>query len=437
MPTAGQSTIICGPSVQAPRRSAAEMEVRIMATKTTRRSFLGATAATVAAAQNTQVIPGFDQTRTEVDQSQVWQPYTDRKIRFGLVGYGYCKFAAEFEFQNHPNVEVVAVSDLFPDRCEALAKHVKCSKTYPSLEEMVKDDSIEAIFVATDAPSHARHCIEVLNHGKHVCTAVPAFWGDIEDAWRLLECVKKNRGLVYAMFETSVFHDDLYAMEKLYAANVFGNVVYCEGEYCHPRQLGTSLPSYKDWRKNGTPMWYPTHATAYYVGVTHDSLVEVSCMGTAPFDKSLRKPNAIGNVFTSEVGLFRTRKGGLCRFVVCYSQGEYLEAGRLRGEYAGYDWHNGRLKDGFVGDAEGKRRLAEARAKGLNTKKYALPPGVKPGGHGGSHGYLGHDFVDAILRNRKPKVDIIDALNMTVPGYYAHLSAMKDGENIKIPQFSL
>jgi predicted dehydrogenase len=409
-----------------------------MSRRASRRSFLGATSATVAVLQAGQVIPGFDQTRTEVDRSKAWQPFSDRRIRMGLVGYGLCKFAAEFEFQNHPNVEVVAVSDLFPDRCAALAQHVKCSKTYPSLEEMVKDDRIEAIFVATDAPSHARHCIEALNHGKHVCTAVPAFRGDIDDAERLLECVKKNRGLVYAMFETSVFHDDLYAMQKLHAANVFGNVVYCEGEYCHPHTIGTPrLASYKDWRMHGAPMWYPTHATAYYVGVTHDSFVEVSCLGTAPFDKSQRKANRIGNVFNSEVGLFRTRQGGLCRMMVCGSQGEYLEAGRLRGEYAGYDWHNGRASGGFVGDALGKQRLQQAQAKGLQTKKYALPPGVSPGGHGGSHGYLGDDFIDAILRSRKPAVDVIDALNMTVPGYYAHLSAAKNGENMKVPQYSL
>jgi len=408
-----------------------------MPKRRTRRSFLGTTTATMAVAQAGQVIPGFDQTRTDVDRSRVWQPFSDRKIRMGLVGYGVCKFAAEFEFQHHPNVEVVGVSDLFPDRRKALAERVKCSNTYPSLEEMVKDDRIEAIFVATDAPSHARHCIEALNHGKHVCTAVPAFRGDIEDAERLLECVKKNRGLVYAMFETSVFHDDLHAMEKLYAADVFGNIVYCEGEYCHPHSLGAPrLGSYKDWRRHGAPMWYPTHATAYYVGVTHDSLTEVSCLGTAPFDKSRRQPNGIGNIFNSEVGLFRTRKSGLCRFIVCGSQGEYLEAGRLRGEYAGYDWHNGRT-EGFAGDAAGKQRLQQAKAKGLQTKKYPLPPGVSPGGHGGSHGYLGDDFIDAILRGRKPAVDVIDALNMTVPGYYAHLSATKDGETMKIPQYSL
>ena len=55
-------------------------------------------------------------------------------------------------------MEVIAVSDLFPDRCAELAKVTKCNKTYPSLEEMVKDDKIEAIICATDAPSHARAC---------------------------------------------------------------------------------------------------------------------------------------------------------------------------------------------------------------------------------------------------------------------------------------
>jgi len=416
-----------------------------MPATSTRRTFLAGAASSLAAAaspgqQDVRTIPGFDQTDTDYDRTRQWQPFSDRKIRVGLVGYGVCKFSAKFYFQNHPNVEVVAVSDLFPDRREALARQVKCSKTYPSLEEMVKDDRIEAIFVATDAPSHARHCIEVLNHGKHVCSAVPAFYGNIEDAERLLECVKKNRGLVYAMFETSVFHDDLYAMEKLYAADVFGHIIYCEGEYNHPHSIGKPvLASYKDWRKNGAPMWYPTHATAYYVGVTHGSFVDVTCRGTMPFDESRRKPNASGNIFNSEVGLFRTNEGGLCRIIIDHSQGEYREAGRLRGEYAGYDSHNQRSKGlaAFAARAEGKRRLKEALAKGLRTKKWALPPGVSPGGHGGSHGYLADDFIDAILRGRKPAVDIIDALNMTVPGYYAHLSAMKDGETMKIPQYSL
>ncbi len=365
-----------------------------------------------------------------------WEPFTDRKIKVGLVGYGLCKFSAQFEFQHHPNVEIAAVSDLYPDRCAALAKQVGCEKTYPSLEEMVKDDSIEAIFCATDAPSHARHAILCLEHGKHVCHAVPVFYGDIEDAERLLECCKKHPDLKYAMFETSCFREDLYTMEKIYAAGVFGKLIYSEGEYAHPLSVGSpALESYGDWRANGAPIWYPTHATAYYVGITHGSLLDVSAIGVTELTGE-EKPNKIGNTFRTEVALYRTSEGGVFRLLRTASQGEYLETGRLRGQYAGYDGHNGRIS-GFVGDETGKARMDEAVKNGLSIKRPPLPPGVEGGGHGGSHGYLGDDFIDAILRNRPTRVGIIDALNMTVPGYYAHLSAIKDGETMKIPQYTL
>ena len=45
------------------------------------------------------------------------------------------------------------------------------------------------------------------------------------------------------------------------------------------------------------------------------------------------------------------------------------------------------------------------------------------------------EFVDAILRDRKPWVDVAQALNMTVAGIVAHQSALKDGELMKIPQY--
>lgn len=400
-----------------------------------RRTFVQASAALLAGAAARagskaadEVIPGFDQTKTDYDRTKVWKPFSDRKVRVGLVGYGYCKFSAAFSFQDHPNVQIVAVSDLLPDRCAELSRVVKCPKTYPSLEEMVKDDTIEAIFIATDAPSHAKHCIHVLNHGKHVCTAVPAFYGDIDDAQKLLECCRKNKGLIYAMFETSTFHDDLFAMEKIYAAGGFGKIIYSEGEYCHTHEPGApALPSYKGWRGSGCPMWYPTHGTAYYISVTHGSFTHVSAQGIPDMDPARRTPNASGNIFKSEIGLFRTSEGGVSRMMVCPAYGKYLEAGRVRGEIGGFDLT-------YAGNAQGKKIVDKL---GSQVKKYALPKGVAAGGHGGSHGYLMDDFIDAILRARKPAVDVIDALNMTVPGYYAHLSAVKGGETLTIPQYAM
>ena len=165
-----------------------------------RRSFLASTLGAASLAMTgravnfaqEQTIAGFDETETDANKEAVWQPKSDRKIRMGIVGYGVCRFGTAFDLQNHPNVDVVAVSDLFPDRCSELANQCHCDKTYPSREEMVKDDSIEAIFVATDAAHHGQHCIEVMRHGKHVATAVPAVLGNLEEADQLYQTVKET-----------------------------------------------------------------------------------------------------------------------------------------------------------------------------------------------------------------------------------------------------
>jgi hypothetical protein len=206
-----------------------------------RRSFLqvlGASAAAVGLSQTTigaeaakpkgkareKVIPGFEKATEDASVHEGWKPVSDRKIRVGLAGFGVCKFSAAFGFQNHPNVEVVAVTDIVPDKCTALANKVGCKKTYPSAEEMIKDDKLEAIFIATDAPSHARLAIEALKHGKHVASAVPAAFGSLEEADQLFNAVKKS-GLKYMMFEPSYFHGVLYAMRELSKAGVLGKVV--------------------------------------------------------------------------------------------------------------------------------------------------------------------------------------------------------------------
>jgi predicted dehydrogenase len=395
---------------------------------TSRRSFLrnaafGAVALGVASpadADEKRKIQGFEEEKSDVKVSKQWKPTSDRKIRMGIVGYGVCKFGTQFSLQDHPNVEVVAVSDLFPNRCQALAKACKCEKTYPSLEEMVKDDSIEAIFVATDAPSHCRHAIDVLRHGKHVASAVPAVFGSLEEADQLFDAVKKS-GLIYMLFETSCYRGDLYAMREVYNAGGFGKLVYSEGEYFH--YSVSTIPSYKNWRVGLPPQWYPTHSNAYYVGVTGGHFTEVSCMGMPSILEPLQpENNAYRNPFGTEIALLRTRDGGMARMGVSWDTAGYGgEVGRVRGQ---------------------RGSMMGLQYEGLEKKlpdftKPALPPDVKPGGHGGSHGDLGHEFVMSIIEKRKPLVDIAQALNMTVAGVVAHESALKDGELMKIPQYTL
>ena len=129
-----------------------------MPNQTTRRTFLqaaGLGAAALAAHgvahgaedvvdKDGKPIQGFEKIKkASAETSKGWEPVSDRKIRVGIVGYGFCQFGAALGFQDHPNVEVVAVSDLIPERCEAMAKATRCAKTYPSLEELVKDLGVE------------------------------------------------------------------------------------------------------------------------------------------------------------------------------------------------------------------------------------------------------------------------------------------------------
>ena len=104
-------------------------------THVSRRSFLASSAAAAAgsllnSAQAAEGIPGFDQTKTDFDRTRAWKPFSDRKVRVGIVGHGVCQFGLAFDLQHHPNVELVAVSDLFPNRCADMAQKAKCEKRY-------------------------------------------------------------------------------------------------------------------------------------------------------------------------------------------------------------------------------------------------------------------------------------------------------------------
>jgi len=365
-----------------------------------------------------QTIQGFEQ-EAEQQSGKIWNPVSDREVKVGLIGYGVCKFAAAFDFQTHPNVEIVAVSDLIPERCKQLAEVVKCEKTYPSLEELVKDDNIEAVFIATDAPSHAKHTILALQHGKHVACAVPAAFGWVEEADQVYEAVKKS-GLKYMMFETSMFHADLWAARQLFKSGQVGRLVYTEGEYYH--YMEEPIDSYNGWRVGLPPQFYPTHSNAYHLGVNDGSFSEVSCMGIPSAVEHLKPSNnRYKNPFGTEIALFRANDGGISRMAVSWdTPGDHGERGRVR-----FD------KGSYYGKYEGLNITTP------DLERPALPPGVSAGGHGGSHGRLTDEFISAILEDRTPLVNVALALNMTVSGIVAHQSAMKNGETLKIPQYKL
>jgi len=378
-----------------------------------------------------KVVQAFERGDSGTDPLSVWTPFSDRKVKVGIAGEGVCSFGSAFGYQNHPNVEVVACADVQPENLKRLQERVKAPKAYTSCEEMIAhsaQDGLEAVYIATDAPSHVRLAILALDHGLHVASAVPAVFGDdqLDCVPQLIAAVKRS-GKVYQMNETSAFRADCYAMRKLYEAGKLGAVTYTEGEYFHPSGndlSATGSPSYKGWRLGMPPQYYPTHSNGYYSCVTHKRFVEVSCSGVASIKDCYAKGNRYGNPFGSEYAMFTCEDGSAARMLVAWDTPSYgAEVGRIWGQKGCYVPEKG----GYVG-------WFDADVKKMKLLKPQLPPGMPAGGHGGSHGYLTDDFIRAILlKDHSVCVDVVTALNMTVAGIYAHRSAMKGGESLKVP----
>jgi hypothetical protein len=79
-----------------------------------RRSFLAASAAGAATgnslldfARAAEVIPGFDRTKPDYDRTKQWKPFSDRKVRVGIVGHGVCQFGLAFDLQSQRTARTI------------------------------------------------------------------------------------------------------------------------------------------------------------------------------------------------------------------------------------------------------------------------------------------------------------------------------------------
>jgi len=366
-----------------------------------------------------------------------------RKIRMGIVGGG---FGSCFHWHLDPGCKVEAVSDLLEDRRNNLKQVYKCDKAYNSLEEMIKDKNIDGVAVFTGAPDHARHVIACLEAGKHVICAVPAAM-NLEDCRRILEAVKKT-GMTYMMAETSYYNQSAISARKWYGEGKFGNIFCTEAVYHHAglEALYVDGNGKRTWRYGLPPMLYPTHCTAFLTGVTGERLTEVTCVGWGD-DSQFLKDNQYKNPFWNETALFKTDRGNSFKMEV-YWKGAHrgTERGQWIGDKMSFYLHdpNGfgpliirsgkqQEKDsaGFVRD------LPESEVYDQpDWAQTELPPSMRVGGgHGGAEPFLTHEFIQAILEERKPAVDIYEALAYTAPGIVAHESALRGGKQMRVPSF--
>jgi predicted dehydrogenase len=364
-----------------------------------------------------------------------------KRIRMAVVGGG---FGASFHWHEHPNCVVTAVTDLYPGRRQALKQRYQCDKVYDSLEIMLKEaKDIDAVAVFSGAPDHARHVKMCMERGWHVVSAVPVCTS-LDDAAMLKE-VKEKTGRRYMMAESSYYRQECIFARNMYRAGGFGELFCFEAEYYHdvrdnttPGTLGFNPDGSRSWRWGYPPMFYPTHSLGFVTGVTKERIVKVSCLGWGGTDPKIRqhpyrRENAYKNPFFCQTSMMLTDQGHMCRtneFRYCVSYGE-------RAQWFGDQATLYMAVGGLHGNVERNRSKG---AKPVNVPEYwktdMIPEPMRHGsGHGGSAVFITAEFVNALLEDREPEIDLYESLAMTAPGLVAHQSSLKGGEQLAVPQF--
>jgi len=368
-----------------------------------------------------------------------------KTVRMGVVGGG---FGAGFWWHEHPGCVVTGVTDLRPDRRRRLSKRYKCDAVYDSLEIMIqKAKDIDAVAVFSGAPDHAKHVKMCMERGWHVVCAVPACTS-LEEAAMLKE-LKEKTGLAYMMAESSYYRQECIFARNLFRAGGFGELFYSEVEYYHDRSDLKKLVTNKktrfynpngshSWRWGYPPMFYPTHSLGFLTGVTGERIKGVSCLGWSGTRPELKdhpyvSDNAYDNPFWNQSSMMLTERGHICRcnvFWLCAAGGERAQ------------WFGDKASL-YMPNAAVHGAVQRIRAQG--TKEWAVPQYWKSdmlpekmrhaSGHGGSAVFISAEFVNALLEDRRPAIDLYESLALTVPGIVAHQSSLQEGRQLPVPQF--
>jgi len=381
-------------------------------------------------------------------------------ISLGLVGLGSFGSAFAPLFNAHPAVDRIALCDREPERIEKFARDPRFQKkfrerdAYATIDEACRAD-LDALVIITQPWLHAPQAVQALEAGKHVYSAVPIHCvpdGDEILDWcnRLVDTCRRT-GMRYMLGETTYYHADAMYCRRRAAEGAFGAFVYAEGEYfhdvdsrCNLREVRRSREASRagqEWktrsrayRERGVlagPMHYPTHSTSGPISVMKAHALKVCAWGLPPpqgddyFDDS---------AFCNETALFNMSNAAVMR--IC----EHRKIGHPGQETFRVLGTEGSYKDGvWLTRLERKPLTVEEMRDPLpeDVHNAFAAAGEKSayGGHGGSHAYLVHEFVDAVANGRQPANNAWEAARYMAPGVMAHKSCLRQGEVLDVPDW--
>ncbi|WP_296877569.1 Gfo/Idh/MocA family oxidoreductase [Thomasclavelia sp.] len=144
-----------------------------------------------------------------------------KKLNWGILGTGW--IAHEMgEALNRVNGEIYAVCDTTLEKAETYAKEFNVTNAYGSADEMIDDENVDIVYIATPHNLHYQFLVAALKAGKHVfCEkAITVNAAQLEEA----VAIAKEKNLVICDGVT-LFHMPLFKkLKEIVASGAIGKV---------------------------------------------------------------------------------------------------------------------------------------------------------------------------------------------------------------------
>lgn len=330
-------------------------------------------------------------------------------------------------FANHPDTEVVALCDMNEEVLVQNGKDFELADNclFTDYDNFLNAD-IDIVVLGTPIPFHAEQTIKALDAGKHVLCEVTAS-DNLADCQRMVDAVRRAK-TKFMMAENVNYYYFAMEWDKYIKEGKIGTPFYAECDYLHEIR---GLVGGK-WRANRAPLHYCSHSLGPVLMWMDDYIVRCTASGR----HSSMEPATIGNI-DIQVALFETSKGAtiklgrssvalrhpaLCDYSIIGTKG-FLEGSRTGYAGAGRRYFEGIDKP-------------EGEIIALHSSDINAPKEAQLGGHGTSEYFLVRDFLQSIKNDTTPPIDIVKAMDMTVPGLIAHEAAMKGGVWLDVPRIT-
>jgi predicted dehydrogenase len=160
------------------------------------------------------------------------QPRVNRdKIRIGHIGCGSVSGAYLPVMTKHPNVEVVSVCDIIPERAKKRAEQFHVKNVYPNIDAMLAGVEFDFLINTTSMPSHYPVNKKGLEAGKHVWSEKPMAL-EVSKGKELIALAEK-RGVGFWAAPNCVISPQFAFMARTIAEGKIGKVTAAHGTYGH------------------------------------------------------------------------------------------------------------------------------------------------------------------------------------------------------------